>query len=113
MTKVTGVLVKLAQRQPTAPVANVVLLMTELIVPLKPNVTRMVVFVTSLLLFLLVRITSSRRGDEPKNSVKLTRNASRVAAIRPLGIKNISNKLSAVTVRESLVAVLGPYKLAK
>lgn len=112
MSKSTGVFVTLAKRQPTVAVASVVLLMTELTVPLKPKVTRMVVLVTSLLLFLFVRITSSRRGDEPKNSVKLTTNASNVAAVRPLGNRKINNSLYKVTLRDSVVAVFVPYRLA-
>lgn len=48
------------------------LLITELTVPLKPNVIRIVVLVTSLLLFRLVLATSNRRGVEAKNNLTVT-----------------------------------------
>lgn len=65
-------LFKLAKWQPTENEASTVLFITELTVPLKPNVIRMVVFVTSLLFFRLVLATSNRRGVETKNNLNVT-----------------------------------------
>lgn len=72
VTIVNGMLFNVAKRQPTFDKPSTLLLITELIVPLKPNVIRMVVLVSSLLLFPLDLATSSRRGVETKNRLNVT-----------------------------------------